>query len=821
MDKKKELKMKMRVPALILVLLSFSFYFTIPYLQEKSKTLVSQELSTLLRPEDEAVKDFITAKKTFKAIDLTLVILDSPEGVSLMKVMKSLEKDFKTEPLPYTQKIITNVNEILKFFETYSPLYLPPDLYDLILDQLEKDEHLRPGKMRKDTINLRDQNLIGDLRKNVRNFYYEKKFAKFSSFKNLSEGYFLSEQEDKALFIIVHPDPISRLDEINSFSNALEEKLNMVRERNNVTFTWKISGDASNYHREYKALWSSFNLSGISSLLLTIIVLYLLFRNFRSMAMIYHALLVGMISASLLITHLVTEINSMVLFLLIVVMGNAVNSNIVFMHYYLLSFDKPKGLERSLAALKKSLMPTAFAVTSSCIVYGSFMAGDFRGYNDMALVGIVGMLVSWLTGMGILFITTLSDLGNFTEEEVRKYLETPFPIWSSAFNFIERFHCQILATVFIIFTSSAIYLQSADLKEKDMTKIRNEDYTSYNQENIAEELRKVGLSKEYIPQLVLVTKDMESAFKLQNQINEDEKLRELIPGFQSYTMKDLLPSRQDATAAAIKKLTTSFKESDILESPYITKWQEKIVKDAFKFQSDIRVKQELIPEDFKLLFHDQNGNFGNVIYLSFNINRLEQNGDSLKLLVHHLKNMGGSDLFVAGTIPVMAAIDTISAGDRFPVLIYSLTLVFCCIIVFNLSSSSHIFAYLVAFLGITGLFLFFIAVTGTKLNILNFIAVPMTIILSIDYLSNYAHALDTGHDVRMRDKTFSMVATMSFTTIVSYLSIYFTTGQLALKSFAILALVGEISTLVGGIIFFLSARIFFMRSVNFLHSVFR
>lgn len=792
----------------LILALSFLSYLLIPSISNRADKVVSQDVLTILPEDAPATLEFKTAKDKFKALDMTLLILESDKKEDLEKFYSDFKDDLAHDPLPHVSKVIWDIKEIVDFFGKYSPLYIPEDVYLYILTSLEKDKFLE-GNKKKTDLSLKDERkkLITDMKRSFKNIYYKHRNTKFSRFKSLQDGKFISEDGLTALAVIIHPEALTSLKDIEKFNLEIDRRIEKNKQHSPSVKVMK-SGDTNALYNEYRALWDGFGQSAVLSLVFTFVILFALFRNFKAIFLVAHSLVVGIILSAFFIVQYFEVINANAIFLLIVVLGNAVNSNIVLLHYFFTTRHEGIPHESAgLSALKKSIWPTSFAVATSCIVYFSFYGLEFRGYHDMSIVGIAGMLIAWIVGIAILMASFLTGWGKFSDTDVQKYMSKNFLAWDKVFNFVINNNKKIIALTSLFIIAGLFYIPRFDeLRELDSNQLKNERFVENSLEKIAPKLEKVGLSIEFLPQMVVVTENEKSAFALQTLINEDKFLRSKLQNLNTFTVRDLLPRDQERAIKAINELIKSYPQSDILESPYISKWQEKLTKDAFEFDTKLRVKDSDLPPDLKSLFVDRTGNIGNVIYLSFNLNKLERDVRDIRAVVARIKEIAyGKQIYIAGTIPLLADIERISYDARNDVLLMCILMVLFLIIVFNLKSPQFIGAYIFTFLAIASIFYLFIFLTGTKINLLNFMALPMTMVLGIDYISNYAKGFELGvNRQNFQGKTFSMVVTMSFTTCFGYLSIYLTSPQLALMSFAKLAMVGEILTLFGGLVFFFS-----------------
>jgi predicted RND superfamily exporter protein len=96
----------------------------------------------------------------------------------------------------------------------------------------------------------------------------------------------------------------------------------------------------------------------------------------------------------------------------------------------------------------------------------------------------------------------------------------------------------------------------------------------------------------------------------------------------------------------------------------------------------------------------------------------------------------------------------------------------------------------------------FILGTGFKINFLNFIALPITFGIGVDYGVNIFHRYlhEPSRDIlKVIRETGAAVGLCSFTTIIGYSSLLIA-GNQAFVSFGVLAVFGEVTTLLSAIL---------------------
>jgi predicted RND superfamily exporter protein len=109
--------------------------------------------------------------------------------------------------------------------------------------------------------------------------------------------------------------------------------------------------------------------------------------------------------AELAIGHL----NSNTAFLGSIVIGNGINVGLIFFARYLEERRRgrpaPEAME---VAVETTWLATLTAALAAGVAYGSLLSTDFRGFNQFGLIGLVGMAFSWLFAYGLTPSLTLA-----------------------------------------------------------------------------------------------------------------------------------------------------------------------------------------------------------------------------------------------------------------------------------------------------------------------------------------------------------------------------------------------------------------------------
>ena len=97
-------------------------------------------------------------------------------------------------------------------------------------------------------------------------------------------------------------------------------------------------------------------------------------------------------AAALTVGHL----NAATAFLGAIIAGNGVNYGILLVARYLEERERHLAPEAMAAAITATVRPTIIASLGAAIAYGSLAATSFRGFSDFAAIGSIGMVVCWI-----------------------------------------------------------------------------------------------------------------------------------------------------------------------------------------------------------------------------------------------------------------------------------------------------------------------------------------------------------------------------------------------------------------------------------------
>jgi hypothetical protein len=158
-----------------------------------------------------------------------------------------------------------------------------------------------------------------------------------------------------------------------------------------------FAGDLQTGVSEYQAIHKDLTDVGLLGGLLIVGVVFLYYLRFRTLFIMVLTIGVGVIWTFGVTWLTIGRLNIATGFLFTIIAGNGINFGIIYMARFLEARRGGAPLAAALAtARRETWLPTATAACAAAASYGSLAATDFRGFHDFGLIGGTGMLLCWL-----------------------------------------------------------------------------------------------------------------------------------------------------------------------------------------------------------------------------------------------------------------------------------------------------------------------------------------------------------------------------------------------------------------------------------------
>jgi uncharacterized protein len=567
------------------------------------------------------------------------------------------------------------------------------------------------------------------------------------------------------------------------------------------------AGDLVTGLAEYGAAVSDLVEVGVLGLALVSLVMFLFFLRVRALLALAAALFVGL-SWTFGITYLtIGHLNVATGFLVSIVAGNGINFGIIYVAR--VYEERLRGRELKAAIAAASLLTrraTLSAALAASAAYASLAISDFHAFRHFALIGGVGMLVCWLAAF--LFLPSALLLA-----------EQAPPLWRSrrkpgaerivygqhygaplaaVVGSAPRFWAVSGLAVGALGLASLFYYVRADPLEYDMRRLQNDLGSSsemYRASKLAGDI--MGANRDGA--MVMLADRPEQAPLLAQALKarRDAALTDQKPFEDVHTVTDFVPADQ------AEKL------------PILLKIRERLVKAKRRgFVSDADFAQlspylppaDLtpwsvadLPASVQRAFRDKSGTVGRLVFIEPTAG---QSDSDVKYLMRWAESFREVRLphgeVVRGSGRAVIFADILQTVMRDIPRTVTLSLAMTLLVVLATRRRGPlllmVMGSLVVGLGAVVLAMWLLHI---KINFFNFVALPISFGIGVDYAVNFALRYDEDPSkgaVEVLRSAGGAILLCSLTTTLGYLALLGSVNQ-AIRSLGLLAVLGEVGCL--------------------------
>ena len=561
---------------------------------------------------------------------------------------------------------------------------------------------------------------------------------------------------------------------------------------------FQFTGDIESVIQEQRSLQSDVVTSTVVVLVLEALLLLAFFRWAPSILALGFPLAIGTLGTFAIAYLKIGSLNASSAFLGSIIVGNGINSGIMLLSRYF--EERRRGAAPGAAmpiALRGTLVATFIASSAAAVSYAALMVTDFRGYSHFGFMGGVGMALCWLITFLLLPPATLA-------------LEERWPIArgatragasTRAFHAIGTFSVEhpvaVSAACAALMAVSAIGIArlAPDPIDHDTTHLRSR--AANEPGGIAEIDAKVdAILQRVLTPVVILTETLADARPLAQQFEK----RLAAPGEHLLgtvlTLQSLVPDDQESKIEILRRIRKQLRPERVAK---LDANSRKLVEDWLLSAELTPFTNRDLPEEVRRQFRENDGSEGRLVLLFPKHGTKTTDGRVVEQLAREVRAVPlPPGAIAAGSYLVFADMFEAIGRDG------PLSTVAALLAVFLLSmalarGAQGTFAVTLSLLvgvawtvGIAALF-------GMRFNFLNFIALPITFGIGVDYATNVygrfrLEAPSRDNLIRAVSHSGGAVAVCSGTTIIGYSSLLFSKNG-ALFSFGALAVLGELACL--------------------------
>ena len=750
------------------------------------------DFSYLLPQDTSAVRDLRKLESRVKSSDTTLVVIRSDNPQTTAAATKQMLDGLAAAKSPLISRITGDEHEAREFLRAHRHLLVPREELEHARDALKQ----RVAKQNPLYVDLEDEgsprNGDEQLKRDLDDLRAKRRDAeaKLSRPTNVSADGRIAKLEIATTFratdakatehlletmAAVRAKVVAGLPGGRSESGPLHHGAGV-----DIGFT----GGSVSALSEHRAITKGILFSSIITALLVALVLALYFRSFTLLVMLVGTIAIATAAAFGAASFTVGHLNAATAFLGAIIAGNGINYGILLIARYLEERRRREIDDALAAAIVGTLRPTAVASLGASIAYGSLAATSFKGFADFAVIGAIGMMLCWMASY-----TLLPALMLRFGRDTHIFHGDPFlGTWLVRLVGFKRSKlvCLLAGVVFLAAATVVVRYVAADPFEYNIKNLRSrgdDAITARNWMALSDKTFGRGFAgRTYI------------AADRTDQVPKIITALEKLPTIGSMEwLQKYVPDDQAEKLAVLGELRS-----------LVDKALEKLDDDEAKELVELRPPDDLrpftaadLPASLRDKFTEKDGRIGLVVSIRPANDLDEWNGKDLMRFasaVRELHLSGGETVTTSGASVIFA--DIIAAIEHDGPVVTIVALVGLIVMVTLLvGRNRRAAAVMVGTVGGSLLMIALCSMLGIKVNFLDFVALPITLGLGIDYAINVAHRHDhedIPDPITTLRTSGSAVFVCSLTTMIGYGSLL-VSENLAIRGFGEASLIGEVT----------------------------
>jgi len=527
-----------------------------------------------------------------------------------------------------------------------------------------------------------------------------------------------------------------------------------------------------------------------------VIVLY--FLRLRIVAFLGATLLIG-ITFTFAITKLgIGYLNTQTAFLASIIIGTGINYGIILIGRYL--EERKSGMEPTPSmemALIHTWKPTFLAAATTSISFVILMIARVRGLSQFGFIGSVGVMCCWLASM--LFLPPMVIISERVLRLFRRRFSIPrreSAVFPAMDRLLQHFSPTIIITsaIVAIVAFITVWRYVPHSLEYDFSKLRNKVSASYGTEALEKRVSKLWVGS-MTPAVVLLGKPEEGPIVCDAVMRQNNALPEADRRVDDcYTIYNLLPKDQDEKVPILARFDHLLNQRWIGEVGGDMGKRLKQIKNSLK-----KPKLDIgdLPEDLIRNFEDLDGNVGLIAYINPRSGMPLSDGRNLIRFADTIADIRTDDgrvFHATGESLIFADLIKI-VKDEAPMLTLLSFIGVSLFVILAIRKMNEAYVVVAALVWGVLMMVAVMAIMGIKINFFNFIALPLTFGIGVDYSLNIAMRLHKDKHRRTIDiirHTGGAVVLCSATTTIGYFVLTRSNNQ-AVAQFGLMAIIGEIT----------------------------
>ncbi|MDQ2645700.1 MAG: MMPL family transporter [Myxococcota bacterium] len=778
-------------------------------------------LGELLPSGKESVIVADRVNKRLPSVSSIVVVAEGRDNEGLKRFVDAVTPELRKIDPNLVGQVDSGIHATQEFFEKNKLLYAPLDLVNEVRDRIVDRYDYEVGQSLGTLLEEDDPPppiTEESIRKEI-----EERTPKTDTplHQSYPGGYYLDPERHQIVVRVLTPLGSGDIERAEQLRSLVQQAVDRVQPKQfDPTIKVGLSGNLLTGVEAYlriKGDLAHVGFWGVTGVLIVVLVFFMRLRTVVSMTVAVGAGAAWTFGASY---FLVGHLNSSTGFLFSIIVGNGINFGVVYMARFL-EARRDHGVEESaFTAHYETWSGTLSAALAAAASYGALSITDFRGFKQFGLIGGTGMVLCWITTELVLPVVLVLFEKLSPSNRKGGFRSVLAGHYGRPFAWLATRSPSVVIGISLLITLSSLALGARYVKLDPMEyNMRTVDNAATERPTEIRRLAQIAdriLGKLRQDGLAIAVDRLEQVLPLKKAL---EARRDSVPKDQRpfdsvVTIHSLLPSDQEQKIARIGEIRETLdraRRRGFVKDQDWEKIQELVPEAGVK---PIGIAD--LPEQMAQPFTEKDGRRGLLVYLGPKKDESVWDGHYLLRWADSFRRTvlpDGSVVQGSGRAVIFADVILAIVQDTPRALLASLLSTMLIILVtfrakrdawWVISSVMLGFTWTIGVLAIwktsyapeTGL-----VVEGMKINFLNFVALPITIGVGVDYSVNVMqrYRISGGDMRRVIVETGGAVVLCSLTTLVSYLSLTLSING-AIRSFGIAAAIGELCCMLNGVL---------------------
>ncbi len=555
-------------------------------------------------------------------------------------------------------------------------------------------------------------------------------------------------------------------------------------------------------------------------------IMLVFYLRLRTLLLMVVNIVIGLIWTAGAAWLLVKTLNTGTSFVFTILAGNGINAGIIYMARYLEARRKGEGVEQSLGtAHVETWTATLCAAAASAASFMSLYLTSFRGFRELGLIGGVGLFMCWVATVITLpaMLAVAEKLKPFTDEGGTGFFARVRRAWEASFGkpfafVITRAPRAItiggLGLALVGYGALYLYVKG-DPYEYDMNNLRNDPRSRAEEERVKKMADSItGYVGAEGMAIVVDRVDQVAPLRDALYARRDAAPEGLKPFKSVVALEDFVPKEQDRKIPVLLELKKRLKKAHARKAISDEDWTQ---VERYLPPDDLApIALDTLPESMARTFTEVDGTRGRIVFIVPTSPDLTEDARYLLRWADSYRETelpDGSTIIGSGRAVIyadmwQAVIDAVPQA----VIVSFLAVVAVVLLAFRRGRATAL--VIAALLVGVGWMALGLLLAHAKLNFLNFVALPITCGIGVEYAVNVvwrASREPHGGALIAVKETGGAVVLCSLTTTLGYLALL-SSMNFAVKSLGLAAVIGEITTLLAAMLVLPAALVWMERA---------